>query len=174
MSVRIKLKGWDIVVLPFEGKVLGKLRRDDTRKEIFTSINKTSGYHMGNATRYPYAYRAQLIWFAANGPIPKGMHINHINHNRTDDKITNLELVTRLQNNIYKQKQKNNTTGFTGVSYDKNTKKYKSKIQVGGVTFHLGSYTKAEEAARVYDNIAREWAGRYAILNFSDTDKEVS
>jgi hypothetical protein len=173
MSIRIKLKGWDIVVLPFEGKVLGRPRKDGTRKEIATCKDK-DGYHRLNNKYYPDIYRARVVWFAVNGSIPGGMEINHINHDTSDDAITNLELVTRQQNVIYRRKQKNNKSGFIGVYYHKRDKKYYGQLRVDKLFIYLGSYDTAEEAARVYDNIAREWAGRYAILNFPDTDKEVS
>lgn len=174
MSVRIKLKDWDIVVLPFEGKVLGRLRKDGTRKEIFTNKN-SHGYHLYGVRKYvPEVKRSRLVWFAVNGPIPEGKEINHINHDRADDAITNLELVTPQQNNSYRRKFKNNTSGFKGIVYRKDRKTYDSTIYVDGEQIYLGAYHTAEEAARAYDAAAREWFGRHAVLNFPDTDKEVS
>lgn len=43
-----------------------------------------------------YAHR--MIWEYVNGPIPKDMQINHINGDKTDNRIANLELVTPQQN----------------------------------------------------------------------------
>lgn len=173
MSVRIKLKDWDIVVLPFEGKVLGRPQRDGTRKEIFTHKNK-DGYHCGNSKEYPAGSRSRVVWFAVNGPIPGGMEINHINHQRDDDKITNLELVTSQQNSRYTRKYKNNTSGFKGVSYYARYKKWRSIIRTGTKQKTVGYYHTPEEAALAYDEAARKYHGKYAVLNFPDTDKEVS
>lgn len=172
MSVRIKLKDWDIIVLPFEGKVLGRLRKDGTRKEIATHKSK-DGYHV-LSQYYPENTRSRLIWFAVNGPIPEGKEINHINHDRSDDAITNLELVTNQQNMQYRRKHKNNIAGFKGVNYCSLTKKYRSRIYTNGKNKSLGVYNTAEEAAKVYDEAARQYFGKYAVLNFPDNDKEVS
>lgn len=166
MEVVFKIKDYDIVVLPLEGKVLGRLRADGSRREIFTS-NSCHGYHT-SATRYPEARRARLVWLAVHGPIPKNMQVNHINHDRGDDRITNLELVTRTQNNIYRKKRKYNITGFTGIYFNHSKQKYESRLGVSGVRIYIGTYNTAEEAALAYDEAAWEWAGRHAILNLPD------
>jgi hypothetical protein len=41
-----------------------------------------------------------------------------------------------------------------------------SRLGVGGKHIYIGYYFTAEEAARAYDEAAREWAGKHAILNF--------
>lgn len=170
MSIRIKLKDWDIVVLPLEGKVLGRRRnKDGTRKEIFTGKN-WNGYHRshGKGTAYPEQLRSRLVWFAVNGPIPEGMEINHKNHDRAEDSINNLELVTPAENCRYKRKHKDNTSGYKGVSYNKKTNKYRAQIWVNSKRKSLGYYDCPIEAARAYDRAAREHFGKFAILNFPD------
>jgi hypothetical protein len=171
MKVVLKVQDYDIVVLPIEGRVLGRLRKDGSRREIFTS-NSCHGYHT-SAKRYPEARRARLIWVAVHGPIPEDMQINHINHNRADDRISNLELVTRQQNNIYRKKRKYNCTNFTGVYFNHKKQKYESRLGVGGKHIYIGYYFTAEEAARAYDEAAREWAGKHAILNFPNHDGDL-
>lgn len=167
MSIRIKLKDWDIVVLPLEGKVLGRLRKDGTRKEIFTNNNR--GYRRGSGDgSYPEICRSRLVWFAVNGPIPEGMQINHKNHDRADDNINNLELVTPSENNRYTRRHKDSRSGYKGVTYNKEHNKYSARICVNYKSKFLGYYSCPIEAARAYDKAAREHFGRFAILNFSD------
>lgn len=43
----------------------------------------------------------RFVWEAANGPIPEGMQINHINGIKTDNRLANLECVTPSANRIH-------------------------------------------------------------------------
>jgi len=44
----------------------------------------------------------RCVWEAHKGPIPKGLEINHINGVRNDNRIENLELVTKSGNALHK------------------------------------------------------------------------
>lgn len=44
-----------------------------------------------------YAHR--IVWGAVHGPIPDDKQIDHRNHQRADNRIANLQLLTQLQNN---------------------------------------------------------------------------
>lgn len=43
-------------------------------------------------------YVARLVWEAFNGPIPEGMQVNHINEDKTDNRLENLNLMTCKEN----------------------------------------------------------------------------
>ena len=58
----------------------------------------TTGYiRIGRRTK-PQLSAHRLIWESIHGPIPDGLQINHINGVKTDNRISNLELVTRSGN----------------------------------------------------------------------------
>lgn len=65
-----------------------------------------------------YAHR--IIWEFFNGPIKKGLEIDHINGVRDDNRIENLRLVSKSQNCRNSAMQSNNTSGITGVSKYRN------------------------------------------------------
>ena len=53
-------------------------------------------YSDGGCTTPHYVHRFVWEWF--NGPIPEGYQINHINENKEDNRLENLELVTAKEN----------------------------------------------------------------------------
>lgn len=57
-----------------------------------------NGYVYVRLFRQKPMFAHRLIWEAANGPIPVGMEINHKNGIKHDNRIANLEAVTRGQN----------------------------------------------------------------------------
>lgn len=54
-----------------------------------------------NGSRHVSRLVHRLVWEAFNGPIPVGLQINHINEIKTDNSLSNLELVTAKQNRQY-------------------------------------------------------------------------
>ena len=44
-----------------------------------------------------WRYRSRVIWAAANGPIPRGYVIHHINENPLDDRLENLQMLTNAE-----------------------------------------------------------------------------
>jgi hypothetical protein len=78
---------------------------------------------------------------------PHGFHTDHINHNTLDNRKENLRVVTPAQNcQNRKLNQKNNKSGFFGVSFHKNNKKWIAKVSLMGKAHYLGLYLTPEEA----------------------------
>ncbi|WWD11038.1 HNH endonuclease [Escherichia phage Phagiculus] len=112
------------------------------------------GSYCGNISRggYKRFYHAGkrlsnhiVIWNIVNGEIPKGMEIDHINHDRSENRIENLRLVSRQENAKNKGIYKSNTSGFSGVTIEKNGK-FKARISVSGKRVALGTYIDFNDA----------------------------
>lgn len=90
---------------------------------------------------------------------------DHINRNKLDNRRLNLRPVTHRQN-MYNQNQRgNNTSGYTGVSWYKNYKKWRVQIPINGRNTHVGYFDDIEEAKRVRDKVVKKHYGEFAALN---------
>lgn len=98
--------------------------------------------------------------------VPDDMVIDHVNHNKLDNRLSNLRICTQIQNTQNYNKSKKNTSGYKGVS--KSGNKWLAQIYHNGKHYHIGLFNTAEEAARARDKKAKELCGEYAYLNFPD------
>ncbi len=91
--------------------------------------------------------------------------LDHINRNKTDNRIENLREATNQENCCNKDIHKNNSSGFKGVSFHIRDNVYHSRIMHKGVMHHLGEYTSKIEAALAYNFAAKFYHGDFARLN---------
>jgi len=131
--------------------------------------NKKTGHIYCNLDRDGYVrvrkdgkeYRAhRLIWEMHYGSIPTGILIDHIDGDTLNNRIENLRLATRQQNNANAKGGKNGSTlpkGLTQVSTG-----YRARLTFKGTTFSLGTYTTIEEAKKAYDDKNKELNGEFA------------
>ena len=93
-------------------------------------------------------YKAhRLAWLYVMGEFPaKELQIDHINHDKADNRIKNLRVVTRSENMRNAGMYKDNTSGYNGVCWRKLANKWQASIRVDGVQKHLGLFTNKEDA----------------------------
>lgn len=72
--------------------------------------------------------------------------VDHINHNRLDNRRSNLRICTHAQNGKNLPLKKNNTSGFAGIIWDKARNKWQVRIKVMYKGIFLGRYDDLEEA----------------------------
>lgn len=97
---------------------------------------------------------------------PTWAYIDHRNGNGLDNRRENLRECGQSKNSGNTMLRKTNTSGYKGVSYEKDTGKWLAQIRIGGKKTRLGSFLTPEQAGLVYDAAARaEWR-IFACLNF--------
>jgi hypothetical protein len=134
------------------------------------SISKKSGSIAGSKYKNGYIYiqinkkiyRAhRLAFLYMTGNFPENF-IDHINHIRDDNRWTNLRDATLSQNQANRVNQKNNTSGYKGVSWNKQCKKWKAQISYMYKDIHIGLYTTPQEAAEAYKKKSIELFGKFS------------
>jgi hypothetical protein len=103
---------------------------------------------------------------------PKGMMIDHINGNGVNNQRSNLRICSTEENAKNQRIQRNNTSGFKGVSWIKRDKKWRAVIYYNGKLRILGTFQIKEEAADAYDRAACELYRDYALPNFILAERE--
>ena len=96
---------------------------------------------------------------------PKGMMVDHINGDTLDNRRANLRLCSRTQNNWNRRMDRTNRSGFKGVSWCRQTKRWKAQISVSGHKRGLGYFEDKLDAARAYDAAANEDHPGFALTN---------
>lgn len=121
---------------------------------------------------YKYIPCHRVVWVIHYGEIPAGLEIDHIDRNRRNNKLSNLRLVTRSQNMANKSMQKNNKSGFKGVSWSTCAKKWQAGICIKRKCVHIGYFASPIEANQAYIKKAIELFGDFS--SESGTRKDCS
>ncbi len=100
--------------------------------------------------------------------LPKGMMVDHINHNKRANRRASLRICTPQQNTHNNGKHADSSSRFKDVGYSKDREKWFAKIWFEGRRIWLGCFLDETEAARAYDGAAVEHFGAFAHLNFPD------
>lgn len=103
----------------------------------------------------------RLIWLHVRGVWPEH-EIDHINGVRDDNRLSNLRSAGRSCNARNAAMQKNNTSGFKGVSWNKQVRKWRARIVVNGVEYPLGDFDQIEMAAAAREKAAHQLHGEFA------------
>ena len=95
---------------------------------------------------------------------PSLMEVDHINHDRLDNRKENLRIVTRTENNMNHGLRNDNKTGCTGVHWCNTAGKWKARIGVGGKEISLGYFVVKQDAINKRKDAEREIFGDYRYV----------
>ena len=128
----------------------GKKRSDSHVCNLWNSNNAGNeinclsnyGYNRVNINYVAIAVH-RVIWFMVKGYWP--LAIDHINHDRSDNRWCNLREVSKIENSRNQSLRKTNKSGVSGVYRSKNKKRWVAEISKK----YLGTYDSFGEAVEV-------------------------
>lgn len=138
---------------------------DDWRFEELNQYNWQAAWDKKKKSYYAKRKPGKTMHSVIAGT-PKGFHTDHINGDTLYNLESNLRVCTCSQNQMNRGKQRNNTSGYKGVSM--NGRNWQARIRLNKKLIYLGTYPTPEKAARAYDEVAKRLCGEFATLNFPE------
>lgn len=147
------------------GFIIHRQRR--TGKEVGQqagTFNKVLGYRMlalkpeNKAKTNYYVHRLVWLWHTGSWPSKR---IDHINQDRTDNRIENLRDVSDAINGRNQRRSSANTSGYPNVYQDKRDGCWYVKIKVNQKSYNKGWFKTFEEAVEAREELIAahpEWA----------------
>lgn len=134
-------------------------------KDICWSVSK-NGYLVGWEHGICYLIHRKIYDY-----ITTNFDIDHINHNKLDNRKTNLRICTRSQNLMNRNREISSYSGIRGVQYNKNNDKYGVFIYVNKKKINLGYYKDINEAIKVRKQAEENYFGEYSYDNSMKNNK---
>jgi phosphotransferase system IIB component len=138
-------------------KKSGELKRNNSDKPV-GSVN-SAGYRQVEVKGKAHMLH-HVVWNLEKGKIPKGMQVDHKDRNRLNNKVENLRLASKSENQINTKVPVTNTTGFKGVLKTKNGK-FQARLGHKGKKLYLGLFKTAEEAAKCVKEHTKKLYGEF-------------
>ena len=110
-------------------------------------------------SRHYLAHR--LAWFYVRGCWPSDQ-LDHINENKSDNRIANLRESNHGPNNVRSKPMKNNQSGVVGIYRTKNGARWVAHVGYERGKLYLGTFATIEEAKAARDKAARRLHGAFA------------
>lgn len=132
-------------------------------KKYKWTLKSDSGY-VCNLKNLNYIHR-----FIVN--CPEDMVVDHVNHNKLDNRKINLRICSQGENTFNHKMYKTNTSGYPGVSWHKKANKWRVRIQIKGKEINLGLFEDLDEAIKVRKEAEIKYFGEYRYKG-EDCDNE--
>ena len=128
-----------------------------------------------------YVRLSHIIWIAANGAVPYGMQIDHINGDKEDNRLCNLRLVSRSENVLmgvatltYSQAEEIRSKYAEGnISCDKLAKEFGINRNVIWRIISNKTYTKPLDTSGVPEETRKKLLEYYKTGGKIDTARKV-
>jgi hypothetical protein len=138
--------------MPETGKLIRKVRTSNRIKVGDEAGQRNTTGHLQCRVNGRLYLVHRIIWLFVYGSFPVG-EIDHIDGDKTNNKICNLRDVSHTENMQNLQKShRGSKTGLLGAHPHKATGKFAAAIRVNGKQIHLGLFATAYSAHEAYMN----------------------
>lgn len=93
---------------------------------------------------------------------PDDKVVDHINGNKLDNRKSNLRVCTNQENTMNRGKNKNNSSGYKGVYFNKQNQKFRAEIWIDRKKKFLGHFDNPEDGHEAYKKAAVKLHGEFA------------
>lgn len=140
-------------------------------ERFWAKVNKTAACWEWTASKHSTGYGQfsgnqngahRIAYTLCIDPIPEGMEVDHICHNRGCVNPAHLRLATHQENGRYITNRADNLSGKTGVHWSKGKSKWKAQIFFGGKNQHLGYFVDLAVAIKARQAAEAEMFGAFA------------
>ncbi len=130
-----------------DARVMALTNTSRAGKPAVSISPKVNGKHYWRIGLNGKSYMAhRIVYFLHHGVDPENAMIDHINGNGLDNRIQNLRLATQQENQRNQQKPIKNKSGFRGVTWHNQAKKWKARIKINYKEKHLGLFIELTDA----------------------------
>ena len=141
------------------GRVKSLQRKRILKEFIMVTYVNNKGYLFVNLWKNgkpskKYIHQLVAICFLNHNPCGYKIVVDHINHDKKDNKLINLQLLSH-RNNVSKRINATSSK-HVGVCWNKICKKWESTIYSNGKNIHLGLFVSELEASKAYQNKLNE------------------
>ena len=123
-------------------------------------VDKARSYKWGINKGYAQSSKGILLHRLIMNP-GDDMVVDHINHDKLDNRKDNLRICSTRQNTMNQGISKNNTSGITGIGWDKSSNKWIAYIKVNYRQITLGRFTNLDDAIQARMDAEIEYFGEY-------------
>lgn len=132
---------------------LGNVKSLKFGKEKILKQSKRTNYmyvvlYKNNKTKTFDTHQLIAMAFLEHVPNRKEFIVDHINNNKLDNRLENLQIISQRQNST--KDLKIGTSKFVGVYFNKKENKYMSRIYINGKRKYLGLFVSEHEASKAY------------------------
>ena len=151
------VKGFENYKVSSKGRVYSKIN-----DIILSPANDKDGYKlvsMGKKTKKVHRLVGETFYFVDDDEGKQ--QIDHIDHQPGNNFLLNLRFCSHTNNGYNRGNFKNNTSGYKGVNFIKQTKKWRARIMINGKRRQLGSFKTPQEAYEAYKDECKRQHGEF-------------